>query len=100
MVKHIVMWNLKESAEGRSKDENLQEMKARLEGLKDKIGEIKFLEVGINFNETGDAFDMVLYTEFENREALDIYQNHPEHIRVRDFVRGVRLERKVVDYEI
>ncbi|GAG40558.1 unnamed protein product [marine sediment metagenome] len=100
MVKHIVMWNLKESAEGRSKDENIQEMKARLEGLKDKIGEIKFLEVGINFNETGDAFDMVLYTEFENREALDIYQNHPEHIRVRDFVRGVRLARKVVDYEI
>lgn len=100
MVKHIVMWSLKESAEGRRKDENIEEMKARLEGLKDKIGEIQCLEVGINFNETGDAFDMVLYTEFENREALDIYQNHPEHIRVRDFVRSVRLERKVVDYEI
>ena len=99
MVKHIVMWNLKESAEGRNKQENLQEMKARLEGLKDKIAEIKFLEVGLNFNETGDAFDIVLYTEFENRESLDAYQNHPEHIRVRDFVRSVRLERKVVDYE-
>ena len=100
MVKHIVMWNLRESAGGRSKSENLQEMKTRLEGLKDKIGEIKFLEVGINFNETGDAFDIVLYTEFENRVSLDTYQNHPEHIRVRDFVRSVRQERKVVDYEI
>lgn len=100
MVKHIVMWNLKEFADGRSKEENLREMEARLLGLKSTIEEIQFLEVGISFNESEDAFDIVLYSEFRDREGLELYQGHPEHVKVRDFIREVRMERKVVDYEV
>lgn len=100
MVKHIVMWNLKEFAEGRRKDENLQGMKDRLEALKSKISEIKILEIGINFNETEDSYDIVLYSEFENRKALNAYQKHPEHVKARDFIKNIRLEKKVVDYEV
>lgn len=100
MVKHIVMWRLKEFAEGRRKEENLQGMKDRLEALKSKIPEIKTLEVGININETEDSYHIVLYSEFEKREALDAYQKHPEHVKARDFIKKVRLEKKVVDYEV
>lgn len=100
MVKHIVIWNLKESAEGRTKAQNLEEMKIQLESLKGKIETIEYLEVGINFNDTQDAYDIVLYSEFRDREGLDVYQKHPEHIKARDFIRKVRLEKKVVDYEI
>jgi len=100
MVKHIVMWNLKEVAGGKKKEENLKEMKKRLEALKHKIEEIQFFEVGMNYNESGDAFDIVLYSEFESREGLDIYQKHPEHIKARDFIRSVRMERRVVDFEV
>ncbi|MFH1941680.1 MAG: Dabb family protein [bacterium] len=100
MVKHIVMWNLKEFADGRSKEENLREMEARLLGLKSTIEEIQFLEVGISFNESEDAFDIVLYSEFRDRESLELYQGHPEHVKARDFIREVRMERKVVDYEV
>ena len=100
MVKHIVMWKVRESAEGKSRKENIQDMKVKLEELKDEIGEIQFLEVGINYNESGDAYDIVLYTEFENKEGLEIYQNHPAHVKARDFIRKVRLDRKVVDYEL
>lgn len=99
MVKHIVMWKMRESAEGKSK-KNIQDMISRLEELKDEIGEIQFLQVGINYNESGDAYDVVLHTEFENREGLKIYQDHPSHIKARDFIRKVRLDRKVVDYEL
>ena len=100
MVKHIVMWNLKESPGGRTKEQNLEEMKIRLESLKERIETIKYFEVGINFNNTQDAYDIVLYSEFRDREGLDMYQKHPEHIKARDFIRKIRLEKKVVDYEI
>ena len=50
MLKHIVVWKLKDFAEGASKDENAHKMKALLEGLKKKIKVIKTLEVGININ--------------------------------------------------
>ena len=50
--------------------------------------------------EAQDAYDIVLYTEFEDKAGLDAYQKHPEHIMARDFIRSVRLEKRVVDYEV
>ena len=100
MIKHIVVWKLKESAEGCSKIENAKKMKAMLEGLQSVIKEIQYIEVGLNVNSSEAAYDIVLYSEFQSREALEIYQKHPEHERVGEFVGKVRLERKVVDYEI
>jgi hypothetical protein len=99
MLKHIVMWKLKDFAEGRSKAENAQKVKFLLDGLKKQIKQIKTLEAGINADNSADAYDIVLYTEFSNAENFNIYQNHPEHMKVGEFVGKVRLERKVVDYE-
>ena len=65
-----------------------------------KIEAIKALEVGINFNESDDAYDIVLYSEFESKKDLDAYQNHPAHSEAREFIQAVRWKRKVVDYEI
>lgn len=100
MLKHIVMWKLKENAEGNTKPENAEIMKAQLEALCSKIEVIKVLEVGINFNESAAAFDVALYSEFENEEALSIYQKHPEHIKVGEFVGKVVEARAVADYNI
>ena len=100
MVKHIVMWRLKESAEGFTKAENAKRMKNWLEDLKLFIPEIMEMEVGINFNPSQAAFDIVLYSEFENKKALEIYQNHPEHIKFKNNINNIRTERTVVDYEI
>lgn len=99
MIKHIVMWRLKEVADGATKQENAENLKGKLESLRDKIKEIKSLEVGINVNPSEAAFDIVLYSEFENNEALQKYQNHPEHKKIVDFVTRVRTDRCVVDYE-
>lgn len=98
MVKHIVMWKLKDFAEGSSRIENAKHIKELLESLKDKIAEIKSIEAGININNSDSAYDVVLYSEFEDDAALEAYQNHPEHIKVADFIGKVKEHRVVVDY--
>lgn len=100
MIKHIVMWRLKDFANGAGKGENAIRLKDRLESLRGKISEIRHLEVGININGSEAAFDVVLYSEFDSLEDLEAYQRHPEHRGVADFVNSVRSERAVVDYEV
>lgn len=95
MIKHIVMWKLKDK-----NDETLNKMKNDLEGLKDKISEIKEIEVGIDFNGSDAAYDVVLYSVFESKEDLDAYQTHPEHVKAGVFIKSVVSNRVVVDYEV
>lgn len=99
MIKHIVMWTLRDSAEGRSKEENARLLKTKLESLAESIPQIQHLEVGLNFNPSEAACDVVLVTEFADRQSLQVYQDHPEHRNVVVFLEKVRLEKKVVDYE-
>lgn len=99
MFKHIVVWKLKDFAEGAAKAENARKMKAILEELKEKITVIKALEVGININGYPDSYDVVLYAEFDNAADFQKYRDHPEHLKGGEFVSKVRLERKTIDYE-
>jgi len=99
MIKHIVMWKLKDDHNGESKNEIIANVKTMLMGLISKINEIKELEVGINFNPSEAAYDVVLYSTFNSREDLDIYQKHPDHLNVAGYISEVRTERTVVDYE-
>ena len=98
MIKHIVMWKLKDFAEGRSKQENAQKIKTMLEALKGKIEQVSYLEVGINTNGSNMAYDAVLISEFEDEKKLEEYKIHPEHVKVSQFVTKVREGRAVVDY--
>jgi len=100
LIKHIVMWKLKEFAEGKSKLENANIIKINLEDLKHKIDEVKLIEVGVNINNSQQAYDVVLYSEFENLEDLNLYQNHPDHVKVGEFINKVKEERIVTDYEV
>ena len=100
MIKHIVMWKLKASAEGASREQNAERLKAELDALKKRIPLIRHIEVGINIMPSEAAYDVALYSEFANEKDLDSYQKHPEHIRIADFVAKVRESRAVVDYKI
>lgn len=99
MIKHIVMWRLKDEAAGATKEVNALKLKESLESLVGVIPSLKAAEVGINFNPSDAAFDVVLYSEFDDKEGLSSYQNHPEHMKIVDFVGEIRTERAVVDYE-
>jgi quinol monooxygenase YgiN len=99
MVTHIVVWKLKDSAGGRSRSENAALIKERLEGLRDVIPGLLRIEVGIDFSGTEESANIALYSEFESREALAVYQEHPAHKAVMPLIREARSERRVVDYE-
>lgn len=99
-VKHMVLWTLREHAEGRSAQENALEMKARLEALRGLVPGLLHLEVGIDFSRTDSSADVALYSEFADREALAAYMTHPEHVAQAAFVNSVRVQRVVADYEV
>lgn len=98
MFKHIVMWKLKEQAEGNTNIKNALLMKEMLETLKNSIPEIRMIEVGLNINSSAVAYDVVLYSEFKDEEAFEIYLDHPEHLKVAEFVGRIYDDRVVVDY--
>lgn len=99
MVKHIVMWKIKDSHEGLDKEALGLKLKSVLEDLTSKIEQIRELEVGINFNPSEASCDVVLYSTFDSKDDLEIYQKHPDHVKVAEFVGQIRTERRVVDYE-
>jgi hypothetical protein len=99
MIKHIVMWKMKEQAEGASKAENIVKIRAMLEALVGLVPGLLHVELGENFADSPAAADMVLYSEIESREALPVYQQHPEHVKVAQFIGLVTTERQVVDYD-
>ncbi len=99
MIRHIVMWKLKEHAEGADRATNARKVKALLESLNGKIPGMRHLEVGVDFSATTQSADIVLYSEFDSRAALDAYHDHPAHAAVKDFVGAVRSDRMLADYD-
>ncbi len=98
MLKHIVLFKLKATAEGASKEENARKIKRDLEELRTKIPQIVHLEVGINALSPEGNYDLAIYSEFANEADLNTYAKHPEHLKVADFVGKVRENRVAVDY--
>lgn len=99
MIKHIVMWKLKDYAKGAQKEENALKIKSDLEALKQKIEQIGEIEVGINIVDSEAAYDVVLYSVFANENKLEEYRVHPEHVKVADYIGKVVDKRVVVDYQ-
>jgi hypothetical protein len=100
MIKHIVFWKFHERAAGCSKDENLETARRMIEGMEGKIPGLKHIEAGINKKPGERGSDLALYSEFDSLEDLQIYQDHPEHQKVKEFLSEVRYEVRAVDYEI
>lgn len=100
MLKHIVLFKLKPSAEGASKEANAKKIKTDLEALTAKIPQIKKMEVGINCIPGEAAYDIAIYSEFANEADLSSYAKHPEHLKIVEFVGKVRENRVVVDYRV
>ena len=99
MIKHIVMWKLKDQAEGAGRAANAAKMKALLEGCRDIVPGIVEFEVALAQPGLEATYDVVLYSVFADKAALDAYQDHPKHVAVKPFIGAVRLERQCMDYE-
>ena len=98
MIRHIVMWNVR-GATPEERRNAIRFLKSRFEGLRGRIPGLLRLEVGVDTSRIDYACDVVLYSEFESQQALEAYARHPEHLRVRDELDGLRVARHQVDYE-
>ena len=99
MIRHLVMWRLRDTAHGTTKEENARLIKEKLEALPGRIPQLRELEVGIDFSCSDNSADVVLTTAFATKEDLAAYQTHPEHKAVVPFILEACSERRVVDYE-
>jgi len=92
------MWKLKEHAEGADKNTNAFKMKALLDGCADLVPGILKFETAIAQPDLEATYDVVLYSEFTSKAALDAYQEHPQHVAIKPFIGAVREARQCMDY--
>ncbi|MEM5947683.1 Dabb family protein [Spirochaetia bacterium 38H-sp] len=98
MIKHIVMWKLNNDND---KETALAEARQKLLSLRNSLPAelLSSIEVGINSDKGTGSHDIVLITEHNNWEALQGYQNHPEHLKIAAYVKENLSQRSCVDFE-
>ncbi len=100
MIKHIVFWKLKAHAEGADRAANAVKMKALLDACAELVPGMLRFEAVLAQPGLEASYDLVLYSEFADKAALDAYQDHPEHVAIKPFIGAVREARQCMDYEI
>lgn len=95
MVKHIIIWKLKEEYNNDNIKKNIKE---NLENLKGQISGLLEIEVAINPLDSSNG-DVLLYSVFEDEEALKTYASHEKHLYIANtFVRPYTKERSCMDF--
>lgn len=100
MVKHVILWQLKDEFDDARKEEIKAGIKEGLEGLKGQIPGMIDIKVNINPLPSSNA-EVMLDSSFESAEALKGYSGHPKHVAVADSkVRPFTASRICMDYEV
>lgn len=101
MVKHVILWTLKEEYSDEQKKEIKKDIKAGLEGLKGRIPGLVDIQVNIDGLASSNA-DLMLDSTFEDEASLKGYAAvHPEHVAVADGkVRPYTAIRSCLDYTV
>lgn len=100
MVKHIILWTLKEELSAEEKVSVKAEIKAGLEGLAGKILGLLEIKVYTEGLPSSNA-DLMLDSSFVDEAALKGYAVHPEHVAVADGkVRPFTAVRSCLDFEV
>ncbi|WP_430973655.1 Dabb family protein [Sunxiuqinia rutila] len=98
MINHVVLFKLKEYPKT-EKEAVLLKIKTALEALKDKIEQVRHIEVGLNYELEAKSYDLCLISHFDSVADLDVYRVHPEHLKVVSLIQETTVERAAVDYE-
>ena len=100
MVKHIILWNLKDEFTEEQKADIRAGIKEGLEGLAGQISGLIDISVRTEYLPSSTV-DVMLDTTFESAEALENYSTHPKHVAVADSkVRPYTAVRSCIDYEV
>lgn len=99
MVKHVILWQLKDELSSEEKETVKKSIKEGLEGLAGRIPGLVDIHVNINGLASSNA-DLMLDSSFEDEESLKGYAVHPEHLAVANgVVRPNTKSRVCLDYE-
>ena len=99
MIKHIVAWTFADRAEGADKATNVAMAADALRALPGVIDGIVEFEVVPAQPGLENSFDLVLYSVFEDADALQAYAVHPEHQQVVALIGARRTARACIDYD-
>ena len=98
MVKHIVLFKLKESLTAEAKSEVANCFKNAIEALPASIPFIRKVFVGVNIN-TAEAWDICLESEFDSLDDVKAYAVHPAHVAAAGILKDAKADRACCDYE-
>lgn len=100
MIQHVVMWKMR-GPSVEEKREQAERVRAALVALQGKIPGMSELRVGLSASGgSEEVSDVVLITTHEDWRALEEYQKHPDHQAVAKIIGELRVERRVVDFEL
>lgn len=95
MIRHIVLFKLKEGTSDAEGKELVKQLGALLHNTG---GLMKEAEVAFDVVHAHNSYDIALNSVFENTERLKEYQVHPEHVKVLDLIKKICLATVKVDY--
>ena len=98
MVKHIVMFKLKDTLSKEEKQVVMNDFKAAIEALTGQIDVIRKVFVGLNINEA-EQWDICLESEFESLDDVKLYAAHPAPVAAAGILKDAKQDRACVDYE-
>ncbi|MCR4956581.1 MAG: Dabb family protein [Lachnospiraceae bacterium] len=100
MVKHIILWSIKEEYQGEEKEAIKKGIKEGLEGLMGKVPGL--LEVHVYTEALPSSnMDVMLTSTCENQEALKVYANHEDHVKVaNEKIKPFVSSRNCMDFEV
>lgn len=98
MVKHIVLFKLRETLSQEEKLKVMNDFKAAIEALPAKIDFIRKIFVGLNVN-PAEKWDICLDSEFDSLADVNAYATHPEHVAAAGLLKEVKVDRACADYE-
>jgi hypothetical protein len=98
MIRHIVMFKLKDFGSSSENHKAAEQVRAELLSMKDRIAVIREFEVGINIASDPSAFEVVINSVFDSSDDLEAYRVHPDHQAFIAFNKNYTERKAVADY--
>ena len=95
MVDHLVLFAVKEDAS----PEDVENLLSSARDLRDNVGSVVDLSVGEDFSGRAGDYTHALFARFEDRDGLQEYMQHPDHLAVVEKLEERTTGRLVADYE-
>lgn len=101
MVRHVILWKLRDELTPEEKETVKIGIKEGLEGLMGQVPGLIDIKVNIEGRLDSSNADVMLDSLLESPEALKGYATHPAHVAVADGkVRPYTCLRTCLDYEV